>query len=69
MDQTERERFFKMMQQVHADKALRANFVANARRLAADPAWCAKCSKASKANAESVRGAASFETERRPDAR
>jgi hypothetical protein len=42
MTDIERRKFFKMMQQIHADKALRATVVADVRKLAADPIWCAE---------------------------
>jgi hypothetical protein len=42
MNEFERKKFFKMMQQVHADKLLRFRVLADVRKLAADPVWCAK---------------------------
>ncbi len=42
MNENERKKFFKMMQQIHSDKLLRLRFVADVRKLAADPVWCAK---------------------------
>jgi hypothetical protein len=42
MTDIERREFFEMMRQIHADKALRAKVVADARQLATDPVWCAE---------------------------
>ena len=42
MSEFERQKFFEMMRQVHADKALRTQIVADVRKLAADPVWCAE---------------------------
>jgi hypothetical protein len=39
---TERKKFFEMMRQIHADTDLRRRIVADVRKLAADPTWCAK---------------------------
>ena len=41
MTEIERQEFFEMVRQIHADKALRAQVVADVRKLAADPLWCA----------------------------
>ena len=42
MDEVERKKFFEMMREIQSHKNLRLRFVAHARKMAADPAWCAK---------------------------
>jgi hypothetical protein len=42
MTDVERREFFEMVRQIQADKALRAQVVAEVRKLAADPIWCAE---------------------------
>ena len=42
MNEVERKKFFEMMQQIQTDKSLRSRVVADVRKLAAVPAWCAK---------------------------
>ena len=37
----ERRKFFEAMRQLHADNVFRAKVVAEVRKLAADPVWCA----------------------------
>ncbi len=42
MTDVERREFFEMVRQIRADKALRAQVVADVRKLVADPIWCAE---------------------------
>jgi hypothetical protein len=53
MNETERRKFLKMMQQIHSDKELRLRVVADVRKLAADPVWCAKRATELRRQAES----------------
>jgi len=53
-DEIERQKFFAMMRQIHADQALRKSAVADVRKLAADPIWCAERAAELRKQAESL---------------
>ena len=54
MTDVERREFFEMVRQIQADKALRTQVVADVRRLAADPIWCAERAEQLRQQAESI---------------
>jgi len=63
MSAIERRKFFEIMQQIHADKTLRSKVVADVRRLAADPIWCAERGAELRQQAESLPSTDSYDDE------